>query len=645
MSADAQRERIANLELSPDSTAGWAIYTDTAGVQQYFTWDSILYDIYQIDTIGGSGDAGQVGFFTSSDGRNFNSNTYQAIDWTGIEVNDTFAVSGTQIELTAPGKYRLFSNINLEWETNDINTVEARIRKNGSTILPSGSNRYMRQNGNVPLGIVVESFDNSGTIGDYYEVVLRTTDAVNDSLYLVDTLTSFIISTVSGGSGPQGPAGTDGVDGQDGADGVSVDSAYVDTDSLFILLSNGDLDGGWYVKGDKGDPGEDGQDGNVLDSNDFYLDTIIPQNDSVYDFEIRNRYGDVLEKTLTLTVSQPPDADPQVLSTSAITGGGRTTLDQGGGSFDIVGGTNSSVSISGSEYSVSSINNFANSLSFNTGSGLLSLGRNGLSALSTSLDGRYLTSSDRYWTLSSSLLYPANTTDNVLIGTTSNVFSSKLRVAGQTSITVSASEALTLSDASGSNTKWEFSYTTSPLETYADIDAGINSWRYGINSSGDFFFSPTGASTGADLVIEDDGDIILDQYPSVRDDVSSLEPKNFFWSNANGDLLSSPVGVYPLQIIESGSITVDKYDYLIRAFANTTDVTITLPQDPPVGKTYIISYADALSNRVEVTATGTTTVDGSSTRVLNQASAGFKGLAIFTYDGAGNYVKFHQSTD
>jgi len=133
--AQGQFIRLGNIERADTlrtDTSRFTILTDTNGVQTYATWDSVLFDIYQLDTLGGSGDVGQVGFFTSSDATDFNTTTYQAIDWDQIEVNDTFVVSGSQIELTEAGKYRLFANLN--FSNNDISTVtdiNVRIRKNG----------------------------------------------------------------------------------------------------------------------------------------------------------------------------------------------------------------------------------------------------------------------------------------------------------------------------------------------------------------------------------------------------------------------------------------------------------------------------------------------------------------------------------
>src|SRR6056297_3172782 len=635
---EAQFIRLGNIERA--DTVGFTIYTDTNGIQQYFTWDSVLFDIYQLDTLGGSGDIGQVGFFTSSDATDFNSATYQAIDWDQIQVNDTFVVTGSQVELTEAGKYRLFTNLSIDVSGSGLSDIDIRFRKNGSEILPAGGVAWARSGNNVPVVITNETFDNAGSVGDYYEVVIKTDGSGSHSIELVDTASSFIISTVAGGSGPQGPAGTDGVDG---TDGVSVDSAKVVGDSLFVYLSDGTTEGGFYVEGPQGPAGEDGQDGNVLDSNDWYLDTILTPTDSTYDFEVRNRYGGGLEKTLSITI---PSSAPQTLSTSATAGGGRTTLSDGGGLFEIIGGSNSTVNLTGSQYSISSINNFANSINFNTSTGVLTIGRNGLSSLTEDLDGRYLTSENNEWTLSSGLLYPNSTSTNVLIGATSNVFSSKLRVDGHLAVTRSTGDALTIADASGSNKKWEFGYTTSPVESYADITTnGTTTWRQGVDNSGEYFFSADGTRAGAQFFLEDDGNVRLDQYPSVRDDVTGNAPNIFLYTDALGTIQSSPVATNPLTIANNTNVTVDKYDYLIRAFANTSDLTITLPASPPDGKTYMISYQDALTNRVDVTSTGSTTVDGAVSRTLNQSAGGYDAIAIFVYDGAGNYILFHNSVD
>src|SRR6056297_4088547 len=160
--AQGQFIRLGNIERADTlrtDTSRFTILTDTNGVQTYATWDSVLFDIYQLDTLGGSGDVGQVGFLTSSDATDFNSVTYQAIDWDQIEVNDTFVVTGSQVELTEAGKYRLFTNLSFELSTTQQSDVDMRIRKNGSTILPAAAHSLVRTGTTDPVTLTLESFD------------------------------------------------------------------------------------------------------------------------------------------------------------------------------------------------------------------------------------------------------------------------------------------------------------------------------------------------------------------------------------------------------------------------------------------------------------------------------------------------------
>src|SRR6056297_2896060 len=118
-----------------------------------------VYPQWVVDTAGVDGDVGQVGFFTSSDATDFNSATYQAIDWDQIQVNDTFVVTGSQVELTEAGKYRLFTNVAFELSTTQQSDVDMRIRKNGSTILPAAAHSLVRTGTTDPVTLTLESFD------------------------------------------------------------------------------------------------------------------------------------------------------------------------------------------------------------------------------------------------------------------------------------------------------------------------------------------------------------------------------------------------------------------------------------------------------------------------------------------------------
>jgi hypothetical protein len=60
---------------------------------------------------------------------------------------------------------------------------------------------------------------------------------------------------IQGPTGPQGPQGPAGTDGLDGADGISVDTAYVANDSLYVILSDGSTEGPYHVRGPQGPAG------------------------------------------------------------------------------------------------------------------------------------------------------------------------------------------------------------------------------------------------------------------------------------------------------------------------------------------------------------------------------------------------------
>jgi len=216
-------------------------------------------------------------------------------------------------------------------------------------------------------------------------------------------------------------------------------------------------------------------------------------------------------------------------------------------------------------------------------------------------------------------------------------------VAGHTAITRGAGTAFTISDANGFNEKWEFGYTTSPVESYVDVTTNATTtWRQGVDNSGEYFFSATGARSGADFVLEDDGDLVLDEYPNVRDDVGAA-PINHLFTDAFGTIQSSPVGVYPFSQTTNSNITVDKYDRMIRANATSSNVTVTLPSSAPTGKTYFIGHTTSGSNTVTINATGVTTVDGSASLQLGESGSDPICLTILVYDGSGDYVLLYIS--
>lgn len=61
-----------------------------------------------------------------------------------------------------------------------------------------------------------------------------------------------------GPEGPQGPQGDEGPEGPQGPEGTSVDSAWVDGDSLYLTLTDETEFGGWNVRGPAGEGGNGG---------------------------------------------------------------------------------------------------------------------------------------------------------------------------------------------------------------------------------------------------------------------------------------------------------------------------------------------------------------------------------------------------
>jgi hypothetical protein len=92
--------------------------------------------------------------------------------------------------------------------------------------------------------------------------------------------------------------------------------------------------------------------------------------------------------------------------------------------------------------------------------------------------------------------------------------------------------------------------------------------------------------------------------------------------------------VFPY-VSTTSNITVDKYDYYIKASVLSGNVTVTLPGTPPTGKRFIIWGVDDASSTVLIEASGSTTVGGVSSYDLNQTAR--ISFAFVIYDGAGNY--------
>jgi len=99
----------------------------------------------------------------------------------------------------------------------------------------------------------------------------------------------------------------------------------------------------------------------------------------------------------TVTITNSDKGSSQAIYKNIATQSGTATANSNNDTLTITGGGGTSTSRSGDTITITSTdtntNYYANSLSFATGTGVLTLGRSGLSSLTVDLDGRYVTSS------------------------------------------------------------------------------------------------------------------------------------------------------------------------------------------------------------------------------------------------------------
>ena len=99
----------------------------------------------------------------------------------------------------------------------------------------------------------------------------------------------------------------------------------------------------------------------------------------------------------TVTITNSDKGSSQAIYKNIATQSGTATANSNNDTLTITGGGGTSTSRSGDTITITSTdtntNYYADSLSFNTGNGILTLGRSGLSSLTVDLDGRYVTSS------------------------------------------------------------------------------------------------------------------------------------------------------------------------------------------------------------------------------------------------------------
>lgn len=650
--ANAQRQRVANLEISPDSTEAWAIYTDTNGVQTYVKWDSILFDIFSLDSsAAGSAVDGDIGHFgTATSATNYNTSGWATIPLPVTYHSDGFTTAGDSIISATNGKFIISAQVN--FDSDDILAqVELRVLKDNTTPLPVITTSFNNARGtaNEKTTVTLITLDPSGTDSSSYKLQAQIAGLAG-TVTIADSSGGFMIHTFSGGSGPQGPTGPTGAAGADGADGVGVDSVRIITDSLFVYYSN-------LVSENIGRvTGEDGVDGNVADSNDYYVFRGYTDADSIY-LEVINRFTSVIQDTIA----------------------------------------------------VASNNNYVDGVSFATGTGELSLTRSGLSTLSTSLDGRYITgnesitlsgdvtgagttaigvtinssavegsmlnnnvisgrtalttglvSTDEFmisdagtvkrmdvsvletymqnnltfggeWTDNGTFLYPSETSDDIVIAASSQgSFGSELEVNGE--LTLYGGTSGELLRVVNSSDQERFSVSFNNASDYSAIKTASLSdeWYMGVNNAPEFYISDALPGTTPEFALDASGNLELSAYFNTRDDAGSIGPNNFAYFDANGQISVSPISKSTAERVTANK-TLDDNDAYVHGFVTTGSITITLPASPATGQRYFIRY--------NIT-TGSITLDGNGNNIRKEDNTTvtsitytFRTNDIVVYDG------------
>nr|BAR30990.1 endosialidase [uncultured Mediterranean phage uvMED] len=193
----------------------------------------------------------------------------------------------------------------------------------------------------------------------------------------------------------------------------------VTNDGTLKLVSNNDQDTDWTIRNDYSDSNSmdfrfnnsakmnldsSGNltvsgtvEGRNMSSDGDYLDSLYGGANKVIDDDvtIQNTQGQSDNSTKIATTAYVRTAVSSLNNNAITNGAGYTTFD---GNYNSLSNrptipSNNNQLTNGAGYITSATNNYANSASFNTGNGVLTIGRSGLGSLTVDLDGRYSTSS------------------------------------------------------------------------------------------------------------------------------------------------------------------------------------------------------------------------------------------------------------
>lgn len=186
--------------------------------------------------------------------------TFNLIDWKTGQYwlqTEVDPLGGTNYSITAVSQllsvpYAFYSNYS-EMSGNGIQTVN----DNGD-----GTLTFQFENGTSYTSPVLTGLQGQAGADGQDGISVQNTFVQNDSLFVSlsngQTINTGYVKGLQGTDGIQGVSGTNGLNGNNGVDGVSVLNSYIQNDSLYVFLSNGQTINTGFARGSQGPAGIQG---------------------------------------------------------------------------------------------------------------------------------------------------------------------------------------------------------------------------------------------------------------------------------------------------------------------------------------------------------------------------------------------------
>jgi len=214
------------------------------------------------------------------------------------------------------------------------------------------------------------------------------------------------------------------------------------------------------------------------------------------------------------------------------------------------------------------------------------------------------------WTDDGGFLYPAESSDDVVIGASSQgSFASNLEVNGDATFYGGTSGELLRVVNSSDAERFSVSFNNSSNYSAVKTASSLDEWYLGVNNAPEFYISDALPGGGTpEFALDASGNLELSAYFNTRDDAGGTGPNNFAYFDANGQVSVSPISKSTAERV-TANITLDDNDAYVHGFVTTGSITITLPSSPATGQRYFIRYNMT---------TGSITLDGNGNNIRKE---------------------------